>query len=100
MRIQGGIPVGGNIAGVEGIYPDATIAGSPGYRPSEKEINDRLFRYGLERNPQMQQNIQRIREMIRNTSPVQSASVFNNIGNTGGLMSSDMPPGFQNKLVF
>jgi hypothetical protein len=106
MRIQGGIPVGGNLAGLDSLLPEGysaagpeEIAGSPGYRLSEKEINDRLFRYGLQNNPQMMENIRRLREKLQNSAPVRSAGIPGEAGNLAGMYGST-PPGFQNKMVF
>lgn len=44
------------------------VAGSPGYRMSEKEIEDRLYRYGMDNTPagtQIKKNMQNIRKKYK-----------------------------------
>ena len=44
------------------------VAGSPGYRISEDQIQDRLYRYGMDNTPagaQIKKNMQKIRSKYK-----------------------------------
>lgn len=94
QRVTGSLPTGlGNDAGL--------LAGSPGYMPSDREIQDRLFRYGMENTPKGQELKRRI-EMIKQTLPggmqaMGNAGFF--YGPQAGQVSPEVPVGFQNKYV-
>ena len=65
-----------------------TLAGSPGYMPTEREIDERLFQYGFNNTPlggQLKQNIENFRNRYQH--------VFKPQANMG------VPAGFQNKIV-
>jgi len=103
QRVTGGLPTGlGNESGL--------LAGSPGYFPSDREIQDRLYRYGMDNTPAGQQMKQRI-EQMQKTFPANLRSVslpggMPAMGNAGffagpqlGQVSPEVPVGFQNKYV-
>lgn len=75
------------------------IAGSPGYFLPDKEIQDRLFNYGMQNTPRGQQ-IQRNIEKLQQTLPAhlfrRAEGIPGAPGNFAGMMP---PPGFQNKIV-
>ncbi len=77
----------GNQAGMES--GAGRLAGSPGYMPSEKDIQDRLFRRGMEtdKGRQIQENIRRIRESFpASLGGVKTAQAIPGApGNFGGL---------------
>lgn len=57
--------------------PGNLLAGSPGYFPSDKEVQDRLFQYGLRNTPQgqrIQENIRRIQQQNPNVFGAPSAN--------------------------
>ncbi len=105
----------GNEAGMQG-----TVAGAPGYMPSDKEIQDRLFQYGLQNTPkglEIQRNIKKLQESLppgfglrkAEMLPPGSSNLTAAVGNMGGVANAQffegpqlgqVPPGFQNKIVF
>jgi len=80
------------------------LAGSPGSRLSEQEIQDRLFRYGMEQTPrgqQIQQRIQEIRQQYPGAFGLQSAQAGGSsnlpgaIGNMAGVANAQFFEGPQ-----
>ena len=103
QRVTGGLSTGlGNESGL--------LAGSPGYFPSDREIQNRLYRYGMDNIPAGQEVKQRIEQMLK-TYPLnlRSASGTGGMpatGNAGffagpqlGQVPQQVPFGFQNKYV-
>lgn len=75
----------GGMSSVPGA-PGNLMAGSPGYIPSESQIQDRLFRYGLNNTPlgdELKQKNQKFRDRYPNIfSQVQG---IQSVGNMGGM---------------
>jgi GrpB-like predicted nucleotidyltransferase (UPF0157 family) len=44
------------------LVEEVQVAGAPGYPMTEKEINDRLFRYGLDNNPEMKKRLRELKQ--------------------------------------
>jgi hypothetical protein len=96
--------------------PGNLMAGSPGYFMPEKEIQDRLFRYGMDNTPagqQIQQRIQEMRQRYPNVFAPQASTQMNGSSNLPNAINNmqdfnsrpsavaplNVPPGFQNKFV-
>jgi hypothetical protein len=104
QRVTGGLPTGlGNESGL--------IAGSPGYFLSDREVQNRLYRYGMDNNPAGRAVKERIEQKLQKPflGLTPSASIPGGmpaIGNAGffygpqaGQVSPEVPVGFQNKYV-
>lgn len=83
--------------------PGNLMAGSPGYFPSEQDINDRLFRQGMdntESGRQMKERIRQLQQKLPTSFGMQGVPPMGNAGfYMGPQQGQQIPPGFHNKSI-
>lgn len=95
----------GGLTSVPGA-PGNLLAGSPGYTPSDQEIQNRLFNYGMQNTPKGMEMQERIKK-LQQTLPPGYLKQAGAPGNAAGIANSSffagpqigLPGGFQNKTV-
>ena len=85
----------GGMSSVPGA-PGNLMAGSPGYVPSESQIQDRLFRYGLHNTP-LGDELKQKNQNFRNRYPniFSQAQGMQSAGNMAGLANAQFYMGPQ-----
>lgn len=87
----------GGMTGVPGA-PGNLVAGSPGYFPSDKEVQDRLFNYGMQNTPagrEIQNNIKKLQQTFPPGFIKQASESSLGPGNAAGIANASFYEGPQ-----